>query len=510
MIIAETSKATGYEISIYNAYPFYFWLLLISSISIGIIIMVRESFSNKNSKSWILGYSTILFTNFVILMLPFFRGYATFGRGDVLTHIGYINEIISSGHINLLGTSHDDFYPAIHILFTNLYYLTGISPETLAMTIPIFFILFYMVTIYVLGKVITKNSKMSILIAAFGSLLLFRNENLMLAPSVLSFNLLPIILFIYYKTRSSINNYKYSILFIIFIILMPFLHPGDGVIFLLVFILGLEVSNIFYRIIIDQKSGSIKDLILNEISWNSILILLVAWFTWFASFTVFENQLSSIINFLLYDVGAPTSVQYAELISRAHLSIYQLIELFIKSYGQYAIYSAISLSICIYVLKKLVFSKSKVNEEEFKFSLLFIFISILTFISFFGVFGLAYSRVLRYILFVTTILNGISMYLIFNRPNYKKLGIIFVTCILIFSGAISVFNAFDSPIIKTVNAQVTQMEIIGTNWYFDYRDPQMEVQTIDASSLLRLFNVVKGNQLNGNDSVGLSLCIRSF
>jgi len=123
MIIVKTPPASGYEISIYNVYPWYLWVFVITSIFLGqMILLSGATASKKNDNYWVIGFLGILITNTILLFMPFIRGYTMYGRGDVLTHIGYIKDILNTASI---GTN--NYYPIEHILTAIMSYTTNIS-----------------------------------------------------------------------------------------------------------------------------------------------------------------------------------------------------------------------------------------------------------------------------------------------------------------------------------------------------------------------------------------------
>ena len=341
VIIAITPPATGYEISIYEAYPAYFWFFLIVAIACGIVILVGNAFAEEPSRLWIAGFGVILLTNLVILLLPVFRGYATFGRGDVLSHIGFTKDILFTGHFASAGEAGANHYPVIHILVANLSQVTELTPELLVMIIPIFFTLFYMVSVYLLSRVIATTRGQAILITAFGSPLLFSHESSMLASSIQCFLMLPIPLLLYFKVRRrNSNSLAYSILFVLLLLLTPFFHPGEGTLFLIIIFLGIELSLLLYRmrnkLLSDDAIIKIRSP-LSGISMNPSMILFVCWFTWFASFAVFHGTVRSIWHWFVYEIGKPTAVIYADILERAGLSVYEFMELFLNMWGHVVI-----------------------------------------------------------------------------------------------------------------------------------------------------------------------------
>ena len=122
LIILITPKVGRYELTIYNAFPDCFWYLIIASIMIGIIILSHKIYKNIKSKLWSLGFFIIILSNIIFLLLPEFRGYAFYGRGDTPDHLGFIRDIIVTNHI---GTN--NFYPSEHIIGAELVKVTGIN-----------------------------------------------------------------------------------------------------------------------------------------------------------------------------------------------------------------------------------------------------------------------------------------------------------------------------------------------------------------------------------------------
>ena len=69
MIIVRTPTAAAYEISIYQAYPFYFWVLVFSSLFCAIVVLVRKSFSvSQHLKMYLGAYLLSILTNLVVIL----------------------------------------------------------------------------------------------------------------------------------------------------------------------------------------------------------------------------------------------------------------------------------------------------------------------------------------------------------------------------------------------------------------------------------------------------------
>ncbi len=474
LVIDITPPASSYEISIYDVFSLYFWLLLIIAIACGIFILIYYTFTKLKSSWWLSGFSLVLTSNLVILLLPFFRGYTVFARtrGDELTHIGYIKDILFTGHFAIAGESGANYYPVIHILGANFSLINGISPELLTVLLPVFFTLFYIFSIYLLAREIAPDFGQIILITAFGSLLLFGHENLMLSPSVACFYMLPFILFLFCKSRTSKNRLIYSVLLILLLLLMPFFHPGEGSLFLIITFLCIEFSLWLYLII---KKPTSKDCsspfgLKSASSLIPILILFITWFAWFSTYSTFSITVGNIVNWIVNQIGSTTALEYSSLLAKTGLSFFEIVELIFKMWGQAIIYCLGAIAVSLLIWKRFLLPKSRINMWQFSFSFLFVVFIVLLFISFFTrSIWVDFNREMRYVIFVATILNGLYLYKL-TQTKHKRICAFLIFLLLIIPATIGVFNTFPSPIVVEANSQVTEMEMIGMSWFFGYRN----------------------------------------
>ena len=486
-IIARTPPASGYEISIYDAYPHYFWYFLLAGITCGLCILVHQAFAEDEEKTkwWILGFSAILLTNFIILLLPIFRGYAFYGRGDELTHLGIIKDIISTGHFGK-----DNFYPVLHTLAASISYLTALDPKLLISIIPPIFAIFYMISIYLLATKVAQNYGQSLLITAFGSLMLYGALGSTFVPSAQAFFLLPFIFFLYYKVRTpSSISVSSTVPFILVLVLIPFFHPVMSL-FLIFIFLCLGASMLLYKQIKKRRpqfnSGDASTELRGGVM-NPSIIEFIIFITWYSAFSAFAGTARTINNWLLYQMGEPPIEEMLHILERANLTAYEFIRLSIKMYGTYLLYGILSIVICVIILKE-IFSERKIKLNQLIFLLLFITLGTLTLACTFGDLVLKGGRVFKYLLFASTILNGLGIYGLAkkdkakssksNKFMRKKLITSIVIIILVASMSIGLFNLFFSPRIHLFNQQVTGMELEGIGWFFDHRNQELLIDDI--------------------------------
>lgn len=490
IIIAATSPATGLEISIYDAYPMYFWFFLIAAMTCGIIILVHQSFDEKASGWWKSGYLILLSANLIILLLPLFRLYAVSRRYDILSHIGFIKDILHTGHFGA-----GNLYPIMHILTINSNYITGLNIELLVMFLPTFFFIFYIVSLHLFSRVSVHSHGQALLMTAFGSLLLFRDQNSMFFPTLQCFQLVPFILFLLYKAK--INNSKsaiYTFLLIIMLFLVPFTHPGEGTLFLLIILFCFAIIPLLFER--EKMQASPFGNLFNFKNMVGVIgILLIVWITWFSSFAMYAKSVEIIYNWLVLNVGTTNldiyNKHYSGMLSKAELSFYQFIELFIKMYGQYAIYYLIALVISINYWWKFLIEPKKANKTGILFSGFFFVIgaAAVVFILFYPYTSI--TRNLNWLFFAATVLNGYGLYEIFNGQDRKKIGALTVCFILLATATIGLFNTFPSPIIRDNYYHATRMDLIGTEWFLGHQNDDFQIIWINHA-LMRFSHASMG------------------
>jgi len=483
IIITKTPPAKGYELSIYDAYPWYFWFLIIMAIFIGQLILIKNAiFSNKNDKFWIFGFLVILISDIVLLFMPFIRGYSTFGRWDELTHIGHGIDIIKTGHIGEL-----NFYPMDHILVVTLHYMVGAPVNYIINAIASIFSLFYIISFYLLVKQIFERKDEVLFVLAFTSILLISHEHLTFAPSAQSFFLLPFVLYLYFKSRDLTHALEFNFLLIISLFLIVFFHPMTTLFLILVFLI-LEFC-LFIRKNINKTQGFELPKLPKRGSLNVISISFITFFIWYFSFSAIVNSFRSVLNWLLYESGRPEVKIYSKLIARAHPELSDLLKVIFHTYGQILILGFLSLIFSIYFFKIWKGNKNKA-KQGLKFYHIFFSIGSLVFIVlsvifFFNDFIIGFGRVSKYTLFFSSVLVGLGFYNLIKRSelsfNRRCFGSILLCIVLISLLYFSTFNLYWSPIVKKENQQVSNAEIEGMRWFFDYRDRNLLIQELGLS-----------------------------
>ncbi len=130
--ILGVEPALGYEESIFNQIliPAY-GLLLVSSAMAATAILLAVKYRQYGTAA--LGHLVLFIASLTFLLLPVMRGYYSFGRGDLLTHVGFIEDILIVGHIPSYDygqtTPFLAGYPGIHFYLASLLALIGVPSQ---------------------------------------------------------------------------------------------------------------------------------------------------------------------------------------------------------------------------------------------------------------------------------------------------------------------------------------------------------------------------------------------
>jgi len=475
VIITITPSATGYEISIYDAYPLYFWFFLIGAIACGIIILVHQAFTEEKLNWWLAGFSVILFivvfANLIIILLPIFRGYFISDVGDEITHLGMIKDIALTGR-----TGRENVYPISHILSISLSYISGLNSRSIIKIVPAIFYLIYIGGLYLLAKTIGEKFGQVLLVMAFGSVLLFTYFNIFFLPTQFFLYLIPLILMLLLRKTASSNRLEYTIIFLIMLLPMPFLHPLGSVFLILLFLL-FELSVLIHRFLI--RRGYAQSAAISYPSKTALmpaLVVFIIFFMWFSSFALFRTTVTQAYEWFVYGHGTPPVETMAEQLRMAGFTILDFIDLLIKNYGHDLIFILISLIAILIILRNLRLRNSPRIEEIF-FSLFFLIFSVFYIQTLLGAF-ICTGRSLRvycWPLMASTVLNGIVFHEWISKLKGKrfKICISLLTIVIIIAAIIGVFSVYPSPHIKLGNLQITEMNFEGMEWFFEHKNSDM-------------------------------------
>lgn len=470
------NPAKGYELSIYNQSQLI-WLGLIICEVIGFIVLYKNiSMNNKNFVLVFIGSFMIVLTKFIVLVLPYLRGYIFISHGDTLTHVGIIKDILI---FNSIG---DNFYPITHLLYSIFSLSTGLSPETVIKYLTPILSIVYLLFILVLGKkIFPKGNIKNYIFIAMG--VIYSTYFYAMSPNGLSILFLPLIILCLLS-----KDIRYVVILTIFLAILPFFHPLTALI-TISFIIGIFiikcVNDKYLHVFKFNTIGNNRYFLLGLIGFESIIFV-----SWVLSVHRFYKNLRELVSALVSNVD--DSMLLSSMNSKLTKMDIKGIDIIILAFKMYTIeiIFIIFFIISIYILYRRRKYKDDGNYIICCFLALIVLMTygatLTNIIP--GMESLAGHRALIYLLAILPLSIGYCL----EFGGGIKTRYIFVA-ILICASAFTMVNIYKSPYVNYPNEQVTQMDLNGMKWALDSKEPQRNINTI-ISNPERFSAAIYGNR----------------
>lgn len=436
LVVTKAPSATGYEISIYDAYPWYFWALFILSNVLAICAILQ--IPAKNIGLWRYPFFILIFNHVLILLLPLIRNYYFFGGGsDSMVHFGDLLLLLKENHI-----SYDNFYPTLIIFSANLQIFVNPSIMHIPLYTNIIFYLVFLLTIPLLAKGISRNQAEFKLLLCLGTILFWWHN---FAPFSNSIFFFPIIIYLFYMAQNRVEN---TLLLLVLSIFMIFLHPLSFFFLLIIFAIG-SISNISNKYFRHCPTAKMSSKMMGGL-WSILIIGFLI--SWYLNHNVYNDVFTQIMG---KTGGALAPIEsYSSILAKARLI--DTIKVFFLMYFDIFLLLVCSLFFSIYFI---VYRKLK-NTFDYVFQ--FGIFSFLTLAFFLGNFIVGFRPISLAIIFSLFIISlGIGKKYVDKRRIKMLLVMLFLTILII-----STFNFYNSPLTKTLNPSLTNMELTGLEWLF--------------------------------------------
>ena len=475
--IAYLSPQQGYEISFYDSSPSIIFILIGVAIVGGTYILFQQVVSGnyRRSKLWIGGFLLLLLTRMITLYLPYIRGYYTW-MGDNSTHLGLVREAFLKGHVDP-----NNFYPITHIFLTQIVLVTSLPVEFIVNHSTAAFSILYVLAVYLLAKIAFDDDKPIILTMAAVTAVIFSGYEVYLMPNGWSCLYLPLAVYLIIQSMKSKQNVSFQILALIAIVLFPFFHPFSTlllILILLIFVVIIVVSNnipAFQRFV----PARLRQLRVSASSrFNNMPIFLMGigitiWMLWLLSFHFFNANIRNLVDSVLSSETVDVVGAMAETAGKMDFNLMDILLLLIKDYGHELIFIATFLmGIVIFVRNRRRFA-----HAEILFLLAIVPIT-------FGLFFMVYLsgmvpgldsinavRVQSFIFLVVPIFTGIFFSFALSRKRSSVACLCFL--LLLLPALLAVFSAFPSPYVNRPTPDVTEMDLGGMDWSFQYKDVEL-------------------------------------
>lgn len=457
-VLLRAPTANGFELSPYAAYPGWFWGLLVITVVLGQLLILREAFAEKpHPPNWYAGFLLSFLVTAILVFLPLIRGYPLYGRGDVLTHIGHVQTIHTTG-----GSPFQNIYQNLHQLVLALSYATGLEPMQLVNAVAGVISLFAIVASYALLSAVFERRRM-LFTLPFVVLLIAGSTHLNPSPYAQSVLLVPFVLYLFARAQQT-DTFAFRLPLAVAVIAVVLYHPLTAVFLLVVF-------GVHYVVAARHSGTRLGDVStpLSRVTATSVLQLaLVTFLAWYYNFVGIFIRFETVARRLLDPGEGETELDtYGQTILEFSPSLLDLAEIGFVNYGQRAIWLA--LGSLFVVGGVLAYARGKQFESPYllTFGLAFVAFVILgvvfLFVDLIGGFG----RPLVFAHLFAALVAGTLLASASDVVDRRAVVTVAVTLFLVVLAVSTVVTLYPSPMSGDSTSQVTQHDLAGGEWYFD-------------------------------------------
>ncbi|NHN61425.1 MULTISPECIES: hypothetical protein [Halorussus] len=482
LFVAMNPAAGDYEITVYDAYTPAFWLLLLFAIFVGQLVIFGSRHDDDRRRFWKYGLLIVLAANLVILVIPALR-YHLYARGDIITFIGMIRQIIDLQHV-----PRSNYYPNIHLLASTFSYVTGIEPQKVVNVLPPVMSIFYIVSTYALLNVLFADFRKVAFVLPFSSLLVLGYSQVQFHPGVFAFMLVPFLFFLVFRGYRGRSLYRYRLPLVVSVVAVAFYHPA-----VTVFFTGMLV--LLKLALLGGRRFSVNVPTNETTSVVAASIAFVLFFSWYYSFeSIIGSTLLIVYTLVGMSEGSSTFGHIAGVFGRTSPELADVALVGIYTYGFVgAIISMGGVFLCYYAYL-VVRGRRQFDPIEAFLGGTFVVFSFGGVVAFFVDVTLGFNRIIRYARFAAIILIGSGLYTLFGRLDSETLTrylrpIVFVSFFVF--AFFSVFGLYGSPLDNEENNQITEAEVQGMQWVFNHWNQSLIIDQLGVEQY-RMYTLQKG------------------
>ena len=469
---AATVPADGYEASPYEAVP-YVWVLLAAAIGLGSLQTVLEVRyrSLGRAKFLYLGVVLVLIARLTANFVGWIRGYFFVGRTDNLTHWGFALGIEQTGR-----TDPNNIYPLMHILLAQGSLLTGATVKAMMVLLPAALGILAATFIYLILRSLFKDQRVVALGTLSASLLLFGGAGPEISSSGFSLILIPLLLYLYLRSRTSV---PYRIPLVLLLIAYPFIHPLTSLVLVAFLALGEVVS---WRVRGAHPRSA------------PVLLLSLAFFSWFSATVAFGHSVRSAASLLSGDFQTSHLAVYQAQAAQAALPLADFLAVLFMTYGDWAIFLLVGL-----VAALLPRHRNALPARTSLMPVIIPFCVLLIGALYVVNLGFDPSRFIAFLMVGCVVYAGSLFAQVLRSGETKglrRVAVPVVAILIVTAGAISVYKAYPSPLVLRPGTHVTQSELMGYFWFLQNQAPTLVTHEI-LSGANRFADVFPG--LYGGD-----------
>lgn len=456
LIVLLVPPAKQYEISLYDTYPIYFWGLIIGAMFLGAMVVVGSA-TNPEDGTWMFGLALMVVTNALVLLLPFIRGYRMYGRGDALTHIGFVRDIINVGAIE------HNIYPPTHLLVTVVADATGLDVTTVAMAIPVVFSGMYFGAMFYLLVFLFDSRERVLFGVPFVMLPVLGFAHVHLRPFDMSIMLVPLVLYLFIKGRRE-SAVPVRAMFVVALIANLLYHPLTALFMLIVLSLYFVARHLPE---VKKQYGTPT----NVVSLSTVVV--IAWYT-----TEFIRRSINLYRSLFgISEGQAPIETFTETTEKATIALIDIVRVFTFRFGTE--FLLFGLGFAFLGVALLLYNRGKYTPTTYTVMLggilvTFVVGGVVVLVSDLVTID-AFDRSFQIAKLGGVVLAGQLFYLMWKHGNWSPhrgglpTGLVTLFgVVLLLLIAVSTFSLYPSPLSSGFNHQVTDMELQGTVWVTEH------------------------------------------
>ena len=484
----------GYVVDIYSVLPLSFY-------GASILCYLISSFISLSDQGLVrkFGILLLVLNHLTILSIPYMLGYYSMGRADDMSYIGEYVQISKTGAIDGW-----NIYPGSLILGAALSIVSGLSANGAAFVMPVVFSFVLIGGLYLCCRFFLKD-KMLLNIAVLSSFIFYLGPyNFLNVPHALFFAYMPLFIFIlsgYIKN----SNFANTILVLIPIILVPFMHPFITLfVFALLLVLVLLGSVLKRFIQGDYRCAT-----------RPLLVLLTGFFSWFIYCDALLGSFRISYRSYLQRTTEPVLLKTANKLARINVDLFKMTKLLFVYYSRYFIpLIIIGVALALVYLKRDTISQFLKNRMHFFliFYIMFLAAEAVLFLN--PMFAHQPDRManLNFMVYAQVPLFVLALSVVFAKSKFFNRQTIVLLILLTSTWGLSLFGTFDSPNIFSTNVALTYNEVEGMEWFYEARESENIIVPLSQTGRFHaLFNNGgSDNRIRISDHFGYDSSSRTF
>ncbi|WP_160132767.1 hypothetical protein [Halococcus salsus] len=478
VLFAYDEPTTGYEVSIYGATPWGFWLGVGIALLIGVVVTLYVSEGYVNLAGLFLAGGSMV----SIAALPLIRSYYYYGSADGMTHLGWTKDLYN-GSMSIFG----DFYPGVHTIGLFVSGVLG-TPVTRSLLIGVLlFVVAYVVFIPLCIRSMTSHRGAMVLGGLTGLLILPINHfgtNYM-TPHPISDTILltPVVLYLlinYLTSPTDVFETRLPVsaaggAFALILSALVLYHPQQAANLIILFITISGVQFVYRTLRPNSRIAEHKPL------YAPTAYLIGASMLWSLGRSRFEGSVNAVLRELFSflsggatNLGSTTASQGSSL-TQAGGSIP---ELFLKLFGVSMVFAALAGLLMLTSLFGRLRDAPDTSALVKYFTIGLVVLIPYSLVFYIGSVSELFFRNVGLIMVISTILGTIALYRyitglseVVPGGGVRVVTVVVIVVMLVLSIAV----IFPSPYLFIPNDQVTEGRIDGYEYTFSHAGPNASV-----------------------------------